>query len=618
MRKREWKTWFMASALCAVMVWSTLAVVPATEVQAAKEAEFATATSQTAEVYEIGTARELADFVSLVNNGNNFYGQVVKLTADISLNAATVDNISSIKGFAGVFDGAGYSISGINMASGAGLFDSVKGAVIKNLTLRNAVIDSVGNKCVGGIVACGEDTTIQNCHVYNISITAKEVYLVGGILGSGEYENVGTKVLNCSVIGGSIQVTGVGIAGWYSVNNIVGGVAGYAYEVNNCCNTASVSLKAGSQSYVYLGGIVGNVTAMQNCFNIGTVSGETELARDEKYIGGIAGKAGGVVANNYCLDTSCATAIGYAERPSSTNKTYTATYMQSADFLNQLNGNIGANYQWFPWEKRAESVYPLPVKGINLANCTLSLAANTVEYNGLEQKPAVSVIYNGKVLVENEDYTLEYANNTEVGTASVTVSGANMYMGAVTLNFTITKGTPTVSYKKSYSKTYGDSEFKLDFSITNSADNEITYTCSNPKMLSVDSYGDVTILRPGKTTITVQLPETDCYFGTTVKITVTVKPKKPYVYLSSKSKALYINWYRDTTVTGYELQVSTDSKFKKGVKKYTYKSNKTVKKTLKKLKTGKKYYVRIRSYKTVSGKKLYSSWSSKKAIKIKK
>ena len=39
--------------------------------------------------------------------------------------------------------------------------------------------------------------------------------------------------------------------------------------------------------------------------------------------------------------------------------------------------------------------------------------------------------------------------------------------------------------------------------------------------------------------------------------------------------------------------------------------------TLKKLKKGKKYYVRVRIYKVVNGNKIYSSWSTVKSVKVK-
>ena len=53
-------------------------------------------------------------------------------------------------------------------------------------------------------------------------------------------------------------------------------------------------------------------------------------------------------------------------------------------------------------------------------------------------------------------------------------------------------------------------------------------------------------------------------------------------------------------------------------KKVTVKKAKTVSATIKKLKAGKKYYVRIRTYKVVKKKNYYSAWSKAKTVTVKK
>lgn len=67
----------------------------------------------------------------------------------------------------------------------------------------------------------------------------------------------------------------------------------------------------------------------------------------------------------------------------------------------------------------------------------------------------------------------------------------------------------------------------------------------------------------------------------------------------------------------YEIQYSTNRKFKKGTKTLKVNAKKT-KATIKKLKGKKKYYVRVRLYKNVAGIKLYSSWTKTKSIKTKR
>ena len=96
------------------------------------------------------------------------------------------------------------------------------------------------------------------------------------------------------------------------------------------------------------------------------------------------------------------------------------------------------------------------------------------------------------------------------------------------------------------------------------------------------------------------------------------KPKSAkFKKVKSAKKAISVQWKKVSGVKGYQIQVATDKKFKKNKKTVTVKKQKTTKTTIKKLKAKKKYYVRIRTYKTVNGKKVYSSWSKVKSVKTK-
>ena len=75
---------------------------------------------------------------------------------------------------------------------------------------------------------------------------------------------------------------------------------------------------------------------------------------------------------------------------------------------------------------------------------------------------------------------------------------------------------------------------------------------------------------------------------------------------------------KSTQVTGYQIEYSTSKSFSsKYTKSKTISSYKTTSVTLKSLKAKKTYYVRVRTYKVVDGKKYYSSWSSVKYKKTK-
>ena len=89
--------------------------------------------------------------------------------------------------------------------------------------------------------------------------------------------------------------------------------------------------------------------------------------------------------------------------------------------------------------------------------------------------------------------------------------------------------------------------------------------------------------------------------------------------LTAGKKQFKVTWKKQTTeTTGYEVQYATNKSFTSGKKTVKIKKNKTTTSTVKKLKAKKKYYVRIRTYKTVNGKKYCSGWSKVKNVTTKK
>lgn len=95
------------------------------------------------------------------------------------------------------------------------------------------------------------------------------------------------------------------------------------------------------------------------------------------------------------------------------------------------------------------------------------------------------------------------------------------------------------------------------------------------------------------------------------------KPKKAKIKkVKGYKKALEVSYLKISGASGYQIQVATDKKFKKNKKTVTAKKSKT-KVKISKLKKKKKYYVRVRAYKSASGKKVYGAWSKVKTVKTK-
>ena len=125
----------------------------------------------------------------------------------------------------------------------------------------------------------------------------------------------------------------------------------------------------------------------------------------------------------------------------------------------------------------------------------------------------------------------------------------------------------------------------------------------------------------GKYTVKVTLKGN--YSGSK-SMTYNINPKGTGVSkVTAAKKGFKVTWKKQATqTTGYEVQYSTASNFKKGNKTVTVSKNKTTSKSVSKLSAKKKYYVRVRTYKTVKigGKsvKLYSGWSKAKSVTTKK
>ena len=162
-----------------------------------------------------------------------------------------------------------------------------------------------------------------------------------------------------------------------------------------------------------------------------------------------------------------------------------------------------------------------------------------------------------------------------------------------------------------YKKSVGQS-----FTLKPKAKGKITYKTGNKKVATVNSKGKVTVKGTGKATITVTAKATSTYSKSVKKITVYGVPKKPEMKkLTAGKKKFTVQWKKDKKADGYQVQYSTDKKFKKNVKSVNV-SKKSTKATVKKLKKGKTYRVRVRSYKKINGKKYYSGWGKVKSVKV--
>ncbi len=228
-----------------------------------------------------------------------------------------------------------------------------------------------------------------------------------------------------------------------------------------------------------------------------------------------------------------------------------------------------------------------------------------------------------------------------LGTKEITdlASWGNIAKIAHTTKQTVTKATPTangkiVNYCSVCKKTLSTTVIPKASSIKLKA-TSLTYNgkVRTPKVIVKDRTGKTLVKN---TDYTVSYAKGRKYVGKyAVKITFkgkysgtktlyfTIKPKATSISsLKAGSKKFTVKWKKQATqTTGYQVQYSASSKFSKA-KTVTVGKNTTVSKKISKLSGKKKYYVRVRTYKTVkiNGKsiRIYSGWLKAKTVTTKK
>ena len=268
--------------------------------------------------------------------------------------------------------------------------------------------------------------------------------------------------------------------------------------------------------------------------------------------------------------------------------------------------------------------FDIPGSGQEVTKTDLKDAVVTVPnctYNKKPQAPAVTVKVGGKTLVKDTDYTVSYANNVNAGTAKalITAKEGSAYTGSAEKSFTINKANATIK-AKNITKTAGEKNFSFGASVNSGG--KLSYKSSKTKIIKVVK-GKAQITGVGTSKITITAAATANYKAAAKTINIKVnKPKRATLSKaeSKKSGQLKISWKKDAKAAGYKVIYSTDKKFKnkKAARTVTIKKNKTVSKTIKKLKKGKKYYVKVCSYAKIGKKEVLGSYSKVKSVKIKK
>ena len=266
----------------------------------------------------------------------------------------------------------------------------------------------------------------------------------------------------------------------------------------------------------------------------------------------------------------------------------------------------------------------LGVGGSEVLSATVLPAdATNKQVTWLSSTPSIATVSQSGVVTGVKEGTTQIsvitADGSKTAICSVTVSGQ-----AQTEPGTQTGGIIDPATGKTAAATFSGMEIELDYTSTayNGSDKEPGVSIQDASGndltedvdYTLDYYNNLTV---GKATVIVS--GKGKYAGVIAGVRFTIKPKTVTVKSVKKasSRKLNVVWAsHKTQTTGFQVRYATTKKFKSGTyKTVTLTSKSATSKALTKLKAGKTYYVKVRAYKTVDGKKIYSSWSKVKSAK---
>jgi len=280
--------------------------------------------------YMIKTARHLENLSVLVSAGATFSGRYFKLSNDIAINDTanwrswgsappvrqwTAIGLSSGRSFRGVFDGAGFTVSGIYINTSdvlQGLFGYVgSGGIIKNIGVTASYVN--GDECVGGLAGVIVSGTITNSYAVGyVSGTGRGV---GGLVGA---QSSGT--ITNSYAAGDVYGTGRDVGGLVG-EVLSSGTINKSYASVNVTGTGSRSEVGGLVGYFQEGSVT-------NSYTIGNVKG----TGDNSDVGGLVGyNSSGIITNSYAVGDVYGTGryVGGLVGASSSGSKITTSYYNS-------------------------------------------------------------------------------------------------------------------------------------------------------------------------------------------------------------------------------------------------------------------------------------------------
>lgn len=480
-------------------------------------------------------------------------------------------------------------------------------------------------------IILGYDSTTYNCMMYNGYERIPTVSING--LSNSDFVITASNNIRPGVA--TLMITGI--------NNYTGTIY-KNYTIKADLSTYGTVSTIADQSYtgyqitpyvtVTCGGnllTVGNdyTVTYANNTNVGRATVIATAAANSYYVG---------AANGYFNISNTATGMeitGYAS-----SYTYTGNAI-TPDVVVTMNGrtlNRGTDYTVTYSNNTNVGTATMTVTGIgsfsgtktinyvieakNIENC-ITTAVNNYQYTGNTYTPSVTLTDSstGKTLAAGTDYTITYSNNTNPGTASITVTALSRnYTGSKVISFKITSAAVSglrVSQIRNNSMklSWSDQDYADGYQICN-ANNRVIGTTSN-NSYTVKRLTSCTTYRYKVRSYVENADGSVSYGNFSTAVAAQTMLNTPTLKARSTTRGnVTLTWSKVAKASGYEIYYSTE---KNGI----YTKLKTVSKSSARryvdsgLASGEKYYYTIRAYRTVNGVKTYSSYNTIKSATVK-
>ena len=381
----------------------------------------------TSDIIRIRDAGELIEVSSSVNGGANFSGTTVLLDSDIDFSEELSQQFEPIGKyrlfefyipFLGTFDGQGHTISNLKINStleSTGLFGYSEGSTIKNVVLDSSCsfvsFYESGNAIIGGIIGMSDakkgpfniENAVNMASAAFNGVTSNDYVYMGGIAAEiYSSSSHAATVKNCANYG---SITNYG----KSLSAYIAGVVGYSQGpsaakgvgIFNSFNYGPVALNGTTQSYSYIGGIIGcsKYSSVENCLDAGKIASNEEKI----YVGSFVGCS---YSTTKITHSFWVNGIGYNESSaiSVSIDDESSQVSLNLEVVGKLN-NYSSKNSWNNWL-------------LNSNGATVTFRVN--DYKGLEINSKMILIPD---LSDNDERTFSGWYNDEALTAPFASSG---------------------------------------------------------------------------------------------------------------------------------------------------------------------------------------------------